>query len=72
MKKNIKLRKKPTLKDVTKYDVRLLIKAYNLKEDEFLCFGSAYGKLAELMLVTEDNRISYYGRKLVQHLNFEA
>lgn len=67
-KTKIKRRFKPT--DITNDDLMLLGMASGLdsKEKQFLTFGKSYDRLRQLDLITDENTISWYGRKLLKEL----
>lgn len=60
-------RKRPTLKDITKDDIRLMTKAYGMPEDHWMCFGRCYSKLESLGLVYE-NRLTLTGKRFLYEL----
>lgn len=63
-----KLRKRFKVTDLKPRDLDLLSIAYALPEDTFLCFGKSYSVLRALDLITEENKISWYGRKLIRSM----
>lgn len=66
--KQVKHRKKVTFTDLSSKDLELLKNSYSMKEDEWYCYGPSFERLFQLGLITEENRISHYGRQLVAHL----
>ena len=54
--------------DLKPIDLHLLGIANSLPEDVSLCFGHSYGRLKSLDLITEECKISWYGKKLIKHL----
>lgn len=66
--KKTKLRKKVLPGDLKPRDLDLLQQASYTPETHFLCFGHSYFKLKELELITNENKISYYGKQLVKYM----
>jgi hypothetical protein len=57
-----KKRPKPTLKDVTHDDIRLLARAHSLPTDAFMTYGRSYFRLESLGLIGDDCKITLAGR----------
>ena len=64
----MKIRRSYKVTDITQQDLELLSKAYALDPEYSLCFGKSYERLKSLDLITEDAKISWYGKKLIKHL----
>lgn len=64
----IRIKKRFKVSDLRQSDLNLLATAYALPEDTFLCFGRSYSILKDLDLITEECKISWYGRKLIRSL----
>lgn len=64
----VKIRKRFKVTDLRQSDMDLLATAYALPEDVSLCFGRSYFILKDLDLITEECKISWYGRKLIRSL----
>lgn len=60
--------KKYKYEDLKSRDIDLLATAYALPEESFLCFGKSYPILRNLDLITDENKISWYGKKLIKSL----
>ncbi len=66
MKTKVRKRFKP--KDLSQDDLQLLGRASALNGKEFLTFGKSYNKLRELDLITDEMKLSWYGKKLLEFL----
>lgn len=69
MKTKFKIKKRFKVTDLKSNDLNLLHQAYALPEEFSLCFGKSYGVLRALDLITDECKISWYGRKLVRSLS---
>jgi hypothetical protein len=58
-------RKSYTVEDLDYTDLELLAKAYTLQDDEFLCMGVRAYKLVALGLMSDENQITYEGRRFI-------
>lgn len=61
----LKKRKIYKLEELSRKDLALLKKAYNVKPPTFVCFGVNYIHLNALGLVDDENNITLAGRNLV-------
>ena len=66
--KKTKIRRRFKVTDMRQDDLDLLAQAYALPEESFLCFGKSYAVLKALDLITEECKISWYGKKLIRSL----
>lgn len=68
MKTKIRRSRNYKVTDLRQSDLDLLYTAYALPEDVSLCFGQSYFILKSLDLITEECKISWYGKKLIKSM----
>lgn len=63
------MKTKVKFSDLKDGDLELLAKAYSANKELSTCFANSYRRLRELDLITDDMKISWYGKKLLKYLD---